>query len=223
MKATFKFFLLGFFLYSFNVAGQKLERDLPNFEEVKVFHALEVILIPSDFNKIEITGHGKENVDYEVTEGRLELKISLEHIWSEDNTLVKVYATNVKVLDANENSVIQVKDKLEGEQLTFRAQEGASIFVVVKAGSVNNKAITGGKIEISGVAQKQEVIIHTGGQYSGAELETEDTSVRVTAGGRAEVFVTQYCHATAKLGGIIKILGNPEVIDKKTSLGGKIL
>ena len=223
MKAGFKFFLLSFFLYSLNVAGQKVEQDLPDFKEVKVFHALDVLLVPSEFNKIEITGHGKENVEYEVTEGRLEIKLSLEHIFSEDNTLVKIYANNVQVLDANENSVIQVTEKLEGKQLIFRAQEGALITVAVMAEEVKNKAITGGRIEISGMAQKQEVEVHTTGKYYGVELETRNTDVSVTAGGRAEVFVTEYCRATAKLGGVIKIFGNPEVIDKKTSLGGKIL
>lgn len=215
-------FVLAFAAVNFSF-GQDISQQLSDFNEIKVFNGIEVLLIPSEENRIEITGHSKEKVKYSLVENRLELRLSLEHIWSEDNTVVKVFFRKLQVIDANENSVVQLNGEMLGSNLIFRAQEGASVFAKIDALKQSSKAVTAGQIHLSGKVREQEVQINTGGQFYGKNLKSQNTTVSISAGGNAEVYADEYCKATAKLGGTIRVFGNPDELDQKTSLGGDIL
>ena len=223
-KPTPKGLLFNFLALIFfgSVFGQDIEKDLPEFSEIKTFNGVEVQLIPAEENRISITGHSKEKVKFEIKEDRLEIKRTLDNIWSEDNTLIKVFFTSVERLDATQNSIIQFFEPLEGPDLVFRAQEGSLIFGKVEAGKISSKSTTGAKIQLQGNATEQLVEINTGGHFLGKDLETDKTTVSVNMGGLAEVFAQDYCKATTQLGGNIHVYGDPEVLDQKTSLGGGI-
>ncbi len=207
---------------AFNLHAQKISKNLSDFKEVKTFNAVEVVVIPSEKNYIEITGHSKEKVKFDIVEDRLEIRMSFDNIWSKDNTLIKVYGRSIETIDANEASLVQVDGILEGEEKTFRAQEGARILARVAAKKVISKAISGGLLEIEGKAETQEVQINSGGQYFGKNLRTRETVISCTTAGRGEIYATNYCKATAKLAGTIEIFGRPNEVDQKTVLGGKI-
>lgn len=208
---------------SIQVTAQEITKDLRNFREVKTFNGIEVVIVPSNENRIEITGHSKEKVKFEIVQDRLEIRLSLDNIWSEDNTLIKVYGKAIETIDANEGSIVKTDGTLEGRMIILRAQEGASVFAEVRAESVKSKAISGGNITAEGKAENQEAEVNTGGHFYGRGLKTKEAIASVSTAGKAEVYASKYCKATATLGGIIKIFGNPGEIDKKTSLGGKIL
>lgn len=214
--------VLLFVLFSASAAAQDISEELSDFNEVKVFNGVEVELIPAKENRIEVTGHSKEKVKFELVENRLEIRLSLENIWSDDNTRITVYFRSLQVIDANESSTVRLNREFTGGNMVFRAQEGASILARINATKASVKAVTGGQIHLRGEANGQEVEINTGGHYYGKDFETESTHVEITAGGRAEVQATEYCKATAKLGGTIQVFGNPKTLDRKTSLGGSI-
>ena len=218
-KIFFGIFLL---LFSGNAMSQEISDVLSDFNELKVFNGIEVQLFPAKENRIVISGHSKEKIKYELVENRLELRMSLQNIWSEDNTLVKIYSRKLQVIDVNENSVVEVQGELLGSNLVFRAQEGAAVFAKIDALKQSSKAVTGGQVQLSGKVKEQEIQINTGGQFYGKNLISESTNVKINAGGRAEVYANEYCKATAKLGGTILVFGNPQQLDRKTSFGGEI-
>ena len=216
------FTCLLFFLVM-TAAAQDVEEKLRSFTELKTFNAVEVKVVPSEENRIVITGHSKNDVKYEIDGDRLEIRLSLDNIWSKNNTLITLYARNLETIDANEGSLIEISKELRGEELTFRAQEGAVIEGRVKARKIHSKSISGGKIELEGEAEEQVVETNTGGHFYGRNLRTQATEASAGTAGRAEVYAKDYVKATAKLGGIVEIFGRPGEVDKKTSLGGKIL
>lgn len=203
--------------------SQEISEMLSDFNEVKVFNGMEVELIPAKENRITVSGHSKEKVKFELVENRLEIRLSLENIWSEDNTAIKVYFRSIQVVDANENSSIELIQEYTGGNMVFRAQEGASIFARIDAVKVSCKAVTGGQIQLEGKAKSQDIDINTGGHFFGKKFVTERTEVKISVGGRAEINATEYCKATARLGGNIYVHGNPDVLERKTTLGGNIL
>ena len=205
------------------VSAQDINEDLSGFSEVKVYNGVEVELIPSERNSISITGHSKEKVKFEVVENRLEIRLSLENIWADDNTRVTVYASGVEVIDANEGSIVEVKEKLQGPRLTFRAQEGAAIYVQVDSERISAKAVTAGIVQLRGTTEDLDVEVNTGGKFFGEDLKSQDAEVSTGTGGQVEVNASKYVKATARLGGVINIYGNPAELDSKTSLGGKVL
>lgn len=224
MKTSLKFLILAaVFFAELQLKAQDINASLEPFKEVKTFRGIEVVVFPSEENRITITGHSKEKVSYEVVEGRLEIKLPIDNIWSDDNTLIKVYGNTIETIDANEGSSVQVEKKIKGDFITFRAQEGANIASAVEAQKVEIKVISGGKITLEGKAQEQQVETNTGGNYYGKDLKTKRTDVSAGTAGRAEVYATEYCKATARIGGVVQIFGRPDKVDHKTSLGGKIL
>lgn len=215
-------FLILFF-FSLSLSAQEIKEKLPDFNEVKVFNGVEVVLVPARENRIVITGESRDKVNFEVDHYRLEIKLSLKNIWKRDDTQVTVYVENLKIIDANESSVVEVSEELKGNSFIFRAQEGAAIYANVDAEKVTSKAITGGLVQLRGTAERQDIEINTGGKFFGKNFKTEQTNVNISAGGQAEIFADKSCDASAKLGGRIQIFGNPKQIDKETSLGGKII
>lgn len=208
---------------SLQVSAQDVVRELKDFREVKTFNGVEVIVIPSEENRIEITGHSKEKVKFDVVDYRLELRLSLDNIWSKDNTVITVYGKSIETIDANEGSIVETRGVLEGKITIIRAQEGAAVFAEVNSENVKSRAISGGKITLKGKAREQEVEINSGGHVYARDLKTQNTTVSVSTAGRGEVYASEYVKATAKLGGIVEVFGNPAEVDRKTSLGGKIL
>ena len=224
MKTSRKFLILAaVFIAAFQVQAQDVNVTLKPFKEVKTFNGIDVLVYPSEENRINITGHSKEDVKFEVVEGRLEIRLPLDNIWSKDNTLIKVYGNTIEIIDANQGSQVQVEKILKGDQVTFRAQEGATIDAEVEAQKVQSKAVSGGKITLEGKADTQQVETNSGGHFYGRGLKTKETDVSAGTAGKAEVYAADYCKATAKMGGVVQIFGNPDQVDRKTSLGGKIL
>ena len=203
--------------------NRDVSESLKDFKELKTFNGIEVQVIPSKENRIEITGHSKHEVKFEVVENRLEVKLSLNNLWSKDDTRIKVYGKSVEIIDANQGSLVEVSGQLKGEELTFRAQEGANIRAEVNAAKIVSKAVTGGKIYLEGKAESQQVDLNTGGYYFGKDLRTKETIAKAGTAAKGEIYATQYVRATATLGGTIEIFGRPEEVEQKTSLGGRIL
>lgn len=207
----------------FTATAQDVEESLGKFSELKTFNAVEVEVIPSSENRIVITGHSKNDLKYNIVKDRLEIRLGLDNIWSKNDTRITVYTKNLRTIDANEGSLVTVSGEMKGEELTFRTQEGANIEAKVNGRKINAKAVSGGKVTLEGKAEEQVVDINTGGHYYGKNLQTKRTEVSSGTAGKGEIYATEHVKATAKLGGTVEIFGRPDEVDKKTSLGGRIL
>lgn len=223
MKLKLKL-LLPVFLFSFlfTLQAQDVREELEEFTELKVFNGLEVQLIPSGENRIEITGHSKKEVKFNIVDNRLEIRLKLSNIWSKDNTLIKVYGNSVENINAIQGAFVEVNGVLEAEELALKSQEGANIVARVNSRKITSKIITKGSISLEGKATEQVVEINTGGHFYGRDLQTQETEISTGTAGKAEIRATKYVKASASLGGTIEIFGRPEEVDTKTSLGGRI-
>lgn len=223
MNLNLKFILpVILLLFSFSVGAQDVQEDLENFSEVKIFNGLEVQVIPSSENRIEITGHSKKEVKFNIVDNRLELRLKLNNLWSKDNTQIRLYGSGIEIIDANEGSLVKVNNVLKGEELTFRVQEGANIFARINSRKITSKAVTGGKITLEGKAAEQLVEINTRGHFYGRDLHTDETEISTGTAGKGEIYAKEYVKASASLGGTVEIFGRPKEVDTKTSLGGRI-
>lgn len=221
MKKT-AFILFG--LMTANVQAQEIEIPITeSFNEIKVYNKIEARLIPSTENKIIAKGVDKEEIEAKVRDKTLKIKSSLDNIWSEDDTMVEIYYTSAKIIDANEGSNVISHKKISQENLTLSAQEGSRIALELEVENLESKIYTGGTIKVWGNASTQEAVIKAGGEYNAEELRTEDTDVKISAGGIATIYASNSCKAKVSAGGTITIHGNPSTIEKKTTLGGNII
>jgi hypothetical protein len=214
--------LVGFvFLAQFTFAQKTIVLD--DFDDLKVFDKMNVTLIASKYNKAVITGTNQDDVEAVIKKGLLKLKLPLTQTMSGDAIKVTLYFKKIQSIDANEGSIVTCADIFKQTSLDLSTQEGARITVVLDVDNTSIKAYSGGIINLSGKATTQSVSINSGGVLKASSLETSESTVRVSAGGNAEVKVNKKVDAKVQAGGFITIYGNPKDVKQATVMGGSII
>jgi hypothetical protein len=220
MKTLIKVIVL--FVTTLVFAQNPIEKTVGEFSELKVYDLIEVQLIKSDVDKVEITGKNKGDVLINNKNGTLKIKMNLGEVFDGNKTKVKLYYTNIDVIDANEGAKIHSEDVIDQFEVDLNAQEGGKINVKLNVKYVNVRSVTGADIVTTGIAKNQDISIYTGGDYDGKTLKTELTEVSIRAAGKAHVHATKKVVAKVRAGGDIFIYGNPERVDESRVLGGRI-
>ncbi len=206
------------------MAQERINKNLGDFNKVKVFSGLQVKLIKSDVQKIEIKGFQSEAVVVKNVNGLLKLSVSLPEVFNVDGTLVNLYYTNdLDLIDVNEGSKIRSKDTINQKFIEIKAQEGAEVHLKIQTENIKIKSVSGGIIELFGTTKLQTVIVNTGASYEALDLASKQATVIVATGGEVEINVSDLLDAKAKLKGFIYYKSKPKKIIKKVILGGEIL
>ncbi|SHJ11561.1 head GIN domain-containing protein [Aquimarina spongiae] len=206
------------------IIAQKTTVELETFNEIKVYDAISVNLIRSNQNKAVITGDDVNQVAIVNKDGRLKVRMEIDNMLDGKDTKVTIYhSEKLNLIDANENATITSEDIIDSKYISIRVQEGAKIALEVKARKLDVKAVSGGKINVSGTVPNQDVVVRTGGRYYGEDLKTKQTDVTVFAGGEAFIHSDEFVEANVTAGGTIEIYGNPENVKEDKTFGGAIV
>lgn len=196
--------------------------NLEDFDVLKVFDQLNVTLIPSNENKVIITGKNESSFEAVNKNGILKLRMSITKILSGADTKVTLYFKNIESIDANEGSIVSCKDVFKQTTMEVSVQEGAMIEVELDVDKTTAKLNSGGIINLSGKAVTQKATITSGGILNAKHLETSQTTVSVSAGGSADVNASTLLDAKVNAGGTITIFGKPKQIKQQAFAGGTI-
>lgn len=199
-----------------------IEKEVGHFDEIKVFDLIEVNLIQSDENRIVIKGSNVNDIKWANKEGTLKLRMEFEKKFQGENTFIEVYYTNLSVIDGNEGAKITCNELVQKNKIELRAQEGAHIRIGMDVGYADIRAVTGGIVEASGLAENQSIVLNTGGIFDGRDLRTATSEVKISAGGEAEVFASERIDINVKAGGDVTVYGKPKEVNKSTFVGGRI-
>lgn len=198
--------------------------NLGDFDKIKVFDQLNVTLIPSTENKIEVTGTNQANVEIVNRNSLLKIRISLTKILEDNKDLkVNLYFKNIQSIDANEGSMVSCKTVFKQTTMELSAQEGAMIEAELDVDNATAKLNSGGIINLLGKAATQKSTITSGGILNAKNLETSQTNVSITAGGSADVNASTFVEAKVNAGGTITIFGKPKQIKQQAFAGGTII
>ncbi|MGM5630716.1 DUF2807 domain-containing protein [Apibacter raozihei] len=213
-------FFLGFLGMT---AQEKKELDMGDFSIVKVFDRISADIIASDENKVVITGLKREDVDVVNKNGELKVRMKTTKLLAGDDVKVKIYYQGeISSAQASEGAVVKVVDKISSSSVFLNAKEGAMVSAEVETSKLEARVNSGGIINVSGHADEQDVVITSGGKYNGKDLDSENASVAINAGGNAMITATEKVNAKTRAGGVIDIYGKPEV-SQQTLAGGKII
>lgn len=198
--------------------------NLGDFDKIKVFDQLNVTLIPSTENKIEVTGTNQANVEIVNRNSLLKIRISLTKILEDNKNLkVNLYFKNIQSIDANEGSMVSCKTVFKQTTMELSVQEGAMIEAELDVDNATAKLNSGGIINLFGKAVTQKTTITSGGILNAKNLETSQTNVSITAGGSADVNASTFVEAKVNAGGTITIFGKPKQIKQQAFAGGTII
>ena len=210
-------------LLSLSLSGQGIiDKAVGDFHKVKVFDLIEVNLVQSDENKILIKGRNVDDIKWVNKDGVLKLRMQLDKRFAGEDTFIEVHYNDLDVIDANEGARITCNEMVQKKKIELRAQEGGKIRIGMDVDMVAARAVTGGIIEASGLADYQTVVINTGGIFEGSDLRTATAEVKISAGGEAEIFASDRVDIDVKAGGDVVVYGKPKHINKKTFVGGRI-
>ena len=211
---------LGFTLFSY---AQDRTQNLGDVNEIKIFNGLSVEIERAENAKIEITGEKTNDVTVKNVNGKLKLSLKFPDTFNANKVKIKIYYNqDLVTLDANEGAAIFSDQTISQKDLTIKTQEGAYIQVATDVKYLTIKAVSGASIKLRGTAANQEVLVTTGGVYEGYDLTSEYADVTAASGGRAEVNVSNLLDASVRFGGSIYYQGNPEKVNSKKVMGGKI-
>ncbi|WP_445385676.1 head GIN domain-containing protein [Robiginitalea sp. IMCC44478] len=203
-------------------AQHMVDREVGAFHELKVFDLIEVNLIKSDQNRILIKGDHVDDIIFVNRDGVLKLRMALEKKFQGEDTFIEVYYTDIRTIDANEGARIVGNELISQDRIELKAQEGAQIEVGLEVTDADIRAVTGGIVRASGLASNQVVVLNTGGIFEGRDLKTGYSSVKISAGGEAELFASDQVDIQIRAGGDVYVYGNPQRVNKKKMMGGRI-
>lgn len=204
-------------------AQNKVVREISPFDQVKISDDLKVVFIKADKERITIVANGI-GYDKIVTKssGR-ELKIKVKTgIFKESDVNIEVEYVKLRSIDASNKADVKFQEVLTGDELKLKANGNAVINVEVDVSAVKASLSNGGRIEISGKADLQEVDANLGSKYNAFEFETENGYVKSNTNSNVVVWVKNRLEATAGSKAILKYKGKPAEVKSSTSLGGKI-
>ena len=213
--------VFGFFVVLSQVAYSQTSKNFGDFSSVKAYDRINVTLVKSSENKVEISG---DDSDVEIVNKNGELKIRMipTKIMQGDKVSVTVFYENLNEIQASQGSKITSEDSVENGILNITSNEGYILNLKIEADILNAKTNSGGIINISGTAKTQDVLVNSGANFNGRNLKSEVTSVTTNAGGNADVYASKTITATNRAGGNINVYGSPKNRNTKNMLGGKI-
>ena len=218
-----KLYTLGMLLLPLVMFSQRIiDTEVGEFNKIKVFDLIEVNLIQSDENKIMIKGWNVDDIKWTNKNGPLKLRMQVDKKFQGEDTMIEVYYTDLDVIDGNEGAQITCNEMVQKSKIELRAQEGATIRIGMDVDYADIRAVTGGIVKASGLAKNQTVVINTGGIFEGRELRTSTTDVKISAGGEADVFASELVDVNVRAGGDVHVYGNPQTVNKRTFVGGRV-
>lgn len=200
----------------------QITKELGDFDSVKVFDKLHVKLVQSTENKIVIKGARESEVEVVNKSGLLKLRMPFPKLLSGDDLSITLYYKHIELIDVNEGALVSSNKVIKATSFKVSAQEGGKIDVDLDVDKLNVSSVSGGEITLSGKASNQDAKLGAGGYLLASKLNTSQTTVSVSAGGKADVNASTLVDAKVSAGGSIYIYGKPKQINQKTVFGGKI-
>lgn len=236
MKRIFSL-LFAFACTGLTLAAQKTVTD-PNAEvrQVGSFHGIEVatgiqlILTHDNTEAVVVSASTPEFRDkiitkvekgilyirYETKAGSINKKNETKALkaWVSYRSIDKLYATT--------GASVQIDGTFESGLVDMKANTGASITGRVDIGTLRLDQSTGSKVTLQGRAGSLFLSGSTGSRFTGEEMGTSSSDVRVSTGARVSVNAEKELQVHASTGGSVSYRGNAGIRDLKTSTGGSV-
>lgn len=218
MKKTLFLLLIlsSFFSYSQN----EIKRELGDFYKIQTYDLLKVNLIKSDKNYVIISGQHPNYVVVKNKNGELKIRMGIEKRLGGSETKVDLYYKTIYRIEAKEGSVVFSKDTVSEPSLFLKSESGSTVSLKIKSSDLSARALTGGKISVTGSANHNEIDAYTGGQVNAEKLKTETAKVFIKAGGIVDVYATSLLELDLKAGGEVNVHHKTNKIIEKITLGG---
>lgn len=215
--------IIAFSLFAVSIMSAQTSKSLGTISKVTGFDQIEIHLVPSNENKIELRGTNSEAVELVTKDGELKVRMPFGKMLKGDAITATVYFKAVEAVEANEGSLVTSDATLKSALFDIIAKEGGKVDIVVEASKINIKTSSGGVVTLGGKTQTIDAVSTAGGILNAINCETQQATVTVNAGGQIDIKAYDVVDAKARAGGNITIYGKPKQVNEKTIFGGNII
>lgn len=218
-----KHFLVLSLLSIVSISGySQTKKTLGSFSKVTGFDKIEIHLVPSNENKIELSGINSEQVELVNNNGELKVRMPIGKLLKGDDVTATIYFTNIEAVEANEGSSISSEGNIKSNLFDIIAKEGGRVKIKVNASKIDVKTSSGAVVNLAGTTQNIDAVATAGGILEAENCKTQQATVTVNAGGEISISAYDVVEAKARAGGKITVNGRPKQVNQKTILGGNI-
>ena len=200
----------------------KIDRDLGEFSKVAVYDGINLELIKSEVNKVEITGNNTKFVVVKNKNGDLKVRLNLEKRFSGDRTKVTLFYKTLYSIISHEGSNVFSKETIKQADISIKAHTGSRQNLIVDLNTLNTTAATGANINISGKTEYHDTSSSSGAEINAKDLASNESYATATTGGVLHVSATKELEANSKLGGTINVHEKTDKITESISVGGVV-
>ena len=205
-----------------NLLSAQTERKIGDFQKLSVYDGINVELIKSDTNRVEINGKNTAYIVVKNKNGDLKIRLSVERRFSGNRTKVSVFYKTLYSVISHEGANVFSKDTINQADLNLKANSGSRQNMIVKLNTLQAAATAGAKINIKGLAKYQELSATTGAEIMVSKVENVEANVVSTTGALIDVSTTKDLKVNSKIGGIINVHTKTDKITEKISVGGAV-
>ena len=205
-----------------NLLSAQTERKIGDFQKLSVYDGINVELIKSDTNRVEINGKNTAYIVVKNKNGDLKIRLSVERRFSGNRTKVSVFYKSLYSIISHEGANVFSKDTINQADLNLKANSGSRQNMIVKLNTLQATATAGAKINIKGLAKYQELSATTGAEIMVSKVENVEANVVSTTGALIDVSTTKDLKVNSKIGGIINVHTKTDKITEKISVGGAV-
>lgn len=227
-----KFLLTFSILYCFIglLIGQKDSRDVSSFDGVDVSAGIEVLLVESNKNfvEVDVTKGELDELITEVDGSTLEIKWKSKRSWSWGNNnrsaKVIVHYTELNDLEASSGSSVKSAQTINSENFDVDVSSGASIKIDLDCSNLTVDVSSGASLTLEGNSDEQTANASSGASYRGENMISKVADVSCSSGASAKIHATKELSADVSSGGTIRYAGEPDVkdLDEAKYSGGSI-
>jgi hypothetical protein len=211
------------FLLLSQIVFSQVEKNIGDFQELKVLDGINVVLEKATENNIKISGDNTENVVVINKSGTLILRMQLVKKLKGQNTVIKLkHKSRIFLVEAKQSATIISKDTLKQSTMYLKAASGGQIELNLETEKTTANVNSGGVINIKGTTFSFQASAKSGGVIKANKLLSSQTEVKASSGGSCKAHARDIFEANASLGGAIDVFGAPKTLNQTISLGGNI-
>ena len=215
---------LALFLLSItSLIAQETPSFIGAFTSLKIQDGLNVTLIASEQNRIQISGERKDFVTVTNKDGKLKLRMKTPKKLGGFKTNIELfYNQRIEKIDATEGAFVSSNDVFMQPSILLSARKGGEIDVSLDVQKAAYKAFTGGKITTKGSAKVQQIQITAGGVVQSQLVDSEQTEASLSGGGVSDISASTIVQVKTKFGGYVRVHGKPAQLEHSRFLGGNV-
>src|SRR6476660_10307191 len=133
-------------LLTAGIASAEVTKNLGDFDQLKVFDRIQVTLVPSTENRIELRGPRTSDVEFVTKGDQLKIRMRATGMLGGEDIKATLYFKTLNDIDASEGATITISETIKTPKMTVTAKEGAQIELNLDVNNLDVKSVTGAQI-----------------------------------------------------------------------------